>query len=66
MERVLMEGLALPPGTKVLDAGCGNGPVAKYVAKEGKLRVIAIDVVERHVKRAQKEVKRAGLQDQVG
>ncbi|KAI0430886.1 S-adenosyl-L-methionine-dependent methyltransferase [Xylaria sp. FL1042] len=38
---------------RVLDAGCGNGHVARYMARKG-LRVTGIDVVERHVRKARK------------
>ncbi|KAI1487054.1 S-adenosyl-L-methionine-dependent methyltransferase [Biscogniauxia mediterranea] len=51
MEQQLFAALHLPPGSKVLDAGCGNGHVARYMARQG-LRVTGIDVVERHARMA--------------
>lgn len=65
MEHVLMKALDLPPGAEVLDAGCGYGQVAMYMAEHGKLNVTGIDVVERHVARARKNIERAGLQNQI-
>lgn len=48
MEAQLFDALALPAGSKVLDAGCGAGHVAAFMARQG-LHVTAIDVVPRHV-----------------
>ena len=56
-----LQRLALPAGSQVLDAGCGAGHVALYMAREGGLRVTAIDVVQHHVDKARQNVKRAGL-----
>ncbi|KAI8954650.1 S-adenosyl-L-methionine-dependent methyltransferase [Xylaria longipes] len=44
-------------GALVLDAGCGNGHVARYMARKG-LQVTAIDVVERHVRKARKTTRK--------
>jgi sterol 24-C-methyltransferase len=64
MERKLLETLALPAGSRVLDAGCGVGHVAIYMAKHG-LNVTGIDVVDRHIARASRNIKRAGLESRV-
>lgn len=61
MEEQMFLALRLGPGAEVLDAGCGNGPVAIYMARNGGLRVTAIDVVDRHVARARRNAERAGL-----
>lgn len=61
MEERLFETLNLPAGATVLDAGCGNGHVAIYMAHR-KLNVRAVDVVERHVTRARINVLSAGLE----
>ncbi|KFX87978.1 hypothetical protein V490_07910 [Pseudogymnoascus sp. VKM F-3557] len=60
MENHLYNSLGLGHGAEVLDAGCGHGYVAIYMAKRG-LRVHGIDVVDRHVAKAQRNVKAAGL-----
>ena len=59
MQAKLLEALALPPGSRVLDAGCGDGHVAIDMARRGGLRVTAFDVLERHVRNAQRNVARA-------
>lgn len=60
MERKLLEALGeLPPGAAVLDAGCGVGHVALFVAAQGALNVTAIDVTDRHLDRARRNVRRA-------
>ncbi|KAL9630655.1 MAG: hypothetical protein Q9204_004603 [Flavoplaca sp. TL-2023a] len=45
----------LPVGSKVLDAGCGNGNVALHLACKG-LQVQGIDIDVNHVRRAQQEI----------
>lgn len=45
MERKLGEKLDLPRGSKVLDAGCGYGPVARTLAEEFGLEVTGIDLI---------------------
>lgn len=35
MHRVLDAVLSLPPGSAVLDAGCGTGTVARWLAERG-------------------------------
>lgn len=57
----MLQRLALPRGAAVLDAGCGAGHVALHMAREGGLRVTAIDVVAHHVDKAQRAFARAGL-----
>lgn len=57
----MLQRLALPKGADVLDAGCGAGHVALYMAREGGLHVAAIDVVEHHVDKARRTFKRSGL-----
>ncbi|KAI1757496.1 S-adenosyl-L-methionine-dependent methyltransferase [Xylaria castorea] len=59
MEEQLFRTLHVPGGSgaRVLDAGCGNGHVARYMARKG-LQVTAIDVVERHVRKAKKTARK--------
>lgn len=61
MEDKLAEAIALPPGSQVLDAGCGVGHVALRMAKKHGLRIEAIDVVGHHVTKAQQNAERSGL-----
>ncbi|KAI0005732.1 S-adenosyl-L-methionine-dependent methyltransferase [Xylariaceae sp. FL0662B] len=61
MEDKLAEGLALPPGAQVLDAGCGVAHVALHLAKKHQLRITGIDVVDHHVAKARDTIARSGL-----
>jgi len=64
MEDHLFDSLALESGDNVLDAGCGYGHVAIHLAQRG-LRIQCIDIVQRHVIRAQENVHAAGLDNQI-
>lgn len=59
MEQKMLERLALPRGAEVLDAGCGIGHVALYMARQGGLRVTALDVVAHHAAQATRNVAHA-------
>ncbi|KAJ5819160.1 hypothetical protein N7474_004751 [Penicillium riverlandense] len=61
MEDRLFETLNLPPGSTVLDAGCGYGHVAMRMA-QGGLKVRAIDIVDRHIAHARSNAAAAGLE----
>ncbi|KAI0836606.1 S-adenosyl-L-methionine-dependent methyltransferase [Hypoxylon sp. FL0890] len=61
MEDKLAEALALPPGSQVLDAGCGVGHVALRMARTHGLRVEGIDIVDHHVAKAQRNFQLSGL-----
>lgn len=66
MEDKLASLLGLGRGAQVLDAGCGDGHVAMRLASKHGYNVQAIDVVDHHVFKARRNVKRAGLsEDQV-
>jgi len=45
MERILGQTLDLPRGSKVLDAGCGYGPVARTLTEEFGFKVTGIDLI---------------------
>lgn len=67
MEDLLFDSLDLVPSsdtTKVLDAGCGYGLVAIHLAKRG-LHIEGIDIVERHVSRAQRNIAEENLQSKI-
>jgi sterol 24-C-methyltransferase len=59
MESKLLAALSLPRGATVLDAGCGVGHVALYMAREGGLRVQAIDIVDHHIVKARRNIAAA-------
>ncbi|KAK9443931.1 Methyltransferase type 11, partial [Metarhizium majus ARSEF 297] len=59
MEEKMYRLLNLGQGSKVLDAGCGVGHVALYMAERG-LQVTGIDVVDHHLHKAERNISRAG------
>lgn len=64
MEDHLFDSLRVTDGAEVLDAGCGSGYVAMYMARKG-LRVQGIDVVDRLVQNARRNVAAQGLEKAV-
>ena len=64
MEDKLISNLGLEKGSKVLDAGCGVGHVAMHLARNG-FHVQAIDFVDPHVVKAQRNVKAYGVEGKV-
>jgi ubiquinone/menaquinone biosynthesis C-methylase UbiE len=54
MERELGRALALPEGSRVLDAGSGEGRVALLLAQEFGLQIFGVDLVEHSVLEAQR------------
>lgn len=64
MEDYLYGTLDLPPGSRVLDSGCGEGFVAIRMASKG-LVVEGIDIVDYHVQGAIRNVERAGYKSTV-
>jgi ubiquinone/menaquinone biosynthesis C-methylase UbiE len=61
MEDKLAVSLNLPPGSYVLDAGCGVGHVAIHLASKHGLRIEGIDIVEHHLLKAKRNISRSGL-----
>lgn len=58
MEQQLYETLDLPRGAAVLDAGCGVGHVALFMARRG-LDMTTVDVVAHHVTKARHNIRGA-------
>jgi sterol 24-C-methyltransferase len=56
MEQVAIR-LNLPQGSKVLDAGCGEGATAFYLAKTRKYLMSGIDILDFNIDRATKKAK---------
>ena len=56
--------LGLPPGSKILDAGCGIGVCSRYYARKG-YEVHAIDITPQAVEITQKSLALYGLKGQV-
>lgn len=58
----LVAGYALPPGSAVLDVGCGEGDHTIELARRFRLAVRGIDPVPRHLKIARERLVRAAHQ----
>lgn len=53
--------LSLKPGQTILDAGCGRGVTACYLAKKYAVRVVGIDMLDFEIDRARKRAQSKGL-----
>lgn len=62
MEMKVYEGLQCPIESKLLDAGCGTGHTALYMASAGNNIVKGVDLVERHILRAEHNIKINGME----
>ncbi|KAL9125957.1 MAG: hypothetical protein Q9217_004917 [Psora testacea] len=64
MEEYLYNCLNVEAGSKVLDAGCGEGHVAMFMAQKG-LYVEGIDIVDYHVELAQRNIHTSGYDKKI-
>ncbi len=58
MEGKLLEVLSLPPGSRMLDAGCGVAHVSLYMARHG-MYISFIDIVARAIEKARRNIRRS-------
>lgn len=65
MNRVLAERVAIQPGERVLDAGCGVGGSSLWLAQERDAEVVGITPVASQVARARRYATERGLADRV-
>ena len=63
--RLICEKLALSPGQRLLEIGCGWGGFAAFAAKEFGARVTAITVSKEQLAFARARIQREGLADKV-
>jgi sterol 24-C-methyltransferase len=63
MEARLAAEIGLPAGSKVLDAGCGIGNVARALAAHRALDVTGIDILDFNIAEARRRSTKAGLSD---
>lgn len=63
--RRMAQAMALPPGARVLDGGCGPGAVACLYAEEFGWDVIGVDISQRHIERGRQRVSRSPASDRV-
>ena len=61
----LGERLDPAPGSLLLDAGCGEGPVALRLAQQYDVRIVGVDILSPNIKRAQQKAQRLGLETSV-
>ena len=57
--------LALEPGERLLDVGCGWGSLALHAASRHGARVVGITLAERQARLARERVRERGLEDRV-
>jgi ubiquinone/menaquinone biosynthesis C-methylase UbiE len=61
MEDLLAQRLGLSPGSRVLDAGCGVGNVARALAYRSGVDVTGIDILEFNLQEATRRTAKTGL-----
>jgi ubiquinone/menaquinone biosynthesis C-methylase UbiE len=61
----LIEVCHIDKNSYVLEVGCGAGLTAYYMAKEYGCKLIAIDISEEMIKRAEERAKRKGVEGKV-
>jgi sterol 24-C-methyltransferase len=62
MEVLLGETLGLPPGSRVLDAGCGFGRVATTLSEQFGYHVIGVDLMEERLLEAVRYITEQGVE----
>jgi ubiquinone/menaquinone biosynthesis C-methylase UbiE len=65
MEERLAEEMALPANSKVLDAGCGMGDVASYLATKRRWRIEGVDILDFNIEEARSRIHRRRLEKRV-
>lgn len=65
MEDKLAEKLNLPPNSFVLDAGCGEGNVAIYLAQKYRWKIKGVDILDFAIRKAKQKAKDLHLQNRV-
>lgn len=65
MEDKLSEKLNLPSNSLILDAGCGEGNVATYLAEKYKYRIYGVDLLDFAIKKSISKSKELNLQNRL-
>ena len=65
LNKVMAEKVAIGPGDTILDAGCGRGESALWLAENYDVQVEGITLVPHQVLKARKNTKKRGLGSQV-
>jgi cyclopropane fatty-acyl-phospholipid synthase-like methyltransferase len=61
MNRALADRIGIQPGQRVLDAGCGVGGSALWLARKRGVEVVGVTLVASQVERARRFAEEAGL-----
>ena len=64
-ERLMADAAGIEPGMRVLDAGCGLGHSAFWLAEHRRAQVLGINIVPSNVERAREIAREKGLSDRV-
>ncbi|KAJ2894342.1 hypothetical protein MKZ38_007718 [Zalerion maritima] len=57
MENEILQCLSLAPGSRVLDLGCGEGHISRYIAREGSFPlVLGLDITASHLAKARRAI----------
>jgi cyclopropane fatty-acyl-phospholipid synthase-like methyltransferase len=65
MNQVLASIAGVGPGVRVLDAGCGIGGSAVWLAENLGARVVGVNINERQIEQARRAARARGLEEQV-
>ncbi len=65
MNRALADRIGMRPGQRVLDAGCGVGGSALWLAREGGVEVVGVTLVASQVERARRFAAEVGMAERV-
>ena len=63
--RVLLETIEVEKGSKILDVGCGYGPIGTFMGVENNCDVTMVDVNDRAVLLSQKNTQKYGIDAKV-
>ncbi len=63
--RVLADMIAIKPGDRVLDAGCGIGGSGIWLAKNRGAKVVGLNIVQKQIEEGRKIARKKGLSDLV-
>jgi len=60
---ILINGAQIPPGSRVLDVGCGMGKTSCKLARENDCRVVGLDIMPRMIRESRTRAWQLGVDD---